>query len=207
MTAASDNKFPKVIITEGSAPSSPSAGDQKLYIDSSSHHLSRKNSGGTVVDLETNQSSASTVTAHGARVIRASTTFNVGNNTLTAVAFDGTDVLDTDSIHDPASNNTRLTIPSISGVTTGLWTIKASGYTATSLAVDAYLKVNGTTGIAFDRFAAATSLTGFLVATEYVFSAADYVELYVRTPTGNGDIAYDVGVSPIFTIAFLGKVT
>jgi hypothetical protein len=64
MTAASDNKFPKVIITEGSAPSSPSAGDQKLYIDSSSHHLSRKNSSGTVVDLETNQATGFATTAH-----------------------------------------------------------------------------------------------------------------------------------------------
>jgi hypothetical protein len=64
MTAASDNKFPKVIITEGSAPSSPSAGDQKVYIDSSSHHLSRKNSSGTVVDLETNQTGGFATTAH-----------------------------------------------------------------------------------------------------------------------------------------------
>lgn len=63
MTAASDNKFPKLIITEGSAPSSPSAGDQKVYIDSTSHHLSRKNSSGTVVDLETNQSSTALVRA------------------------------------------------------------------------------------------------------------------------------------------------
>lgn len=48
MTLASDNKFPKLIITEGSAPSSPAAGDQKLFIDSADHLLKLKNSAGTV---------------------------------------------------------------------------------------------------------------------------------------------------------------
>lgn len=52
MTAASDNAFPKVIITEGAAPSSPSAGTQKVYIDSSDHKLKRKNSSGTVTVIE-----------------------------------------------------------------------------------------------------------------------------------------------------------
>jgi len=52
MATGSDNKFPKVIITEGSAPASPSAGDQKLYIDSSDHKLKRKNSGGTVQSVD-----------------------------------------------------------------------------------------------------------------------------------------------------------
>lgn len=59
LPTASDNKFPKVILTESAAPASPSAGDQKVYIDSTSHHLSRKDSSGTVVDLETNQVAAS----------------------------------------------------------------------------------------------------------------------------------------------------
>jgi len=52
MAIGSDNKFPKVIITEGSAPSSPSAGDQKVYIDSSDHKLKRKNSAGTVQSVD-----------------------------------------------------------------------------------------------------------------------------------------------------------
>jgi hypothetical protein len=52
MAIGSDNKFPKVIITEGSAPASPSAGDQKVYIDSSDHHLKLKNSAGAVTDLQ-----------------------------------------------------------------------------------------------------------------------------------------------------------
>lgn len=52
MTKASDNVFPKVIVLEGTAPSSPSAGNQTLYIDSADHKLKRKNSSGTVTIVE-----------------------------------------------------------------------------------------------------------------------------------------------------------
>lgn len=52
MTIGSDNKFPKIIVTESTAPSNADSGDQKLYIDSSDHKLKRKNSSGTVVDIE-----------------------------------------------------------------------------------------------------------------------------------------------------------
>lgn len=52
MTVASDNKFPKIVITESAAPSSPAAGDQKLFIDSSDKHLKLKNSAGAVTDLQ-----------------------------------------------------------------------------------------------------------------------------------------------------------
>lgn len=52
MTKASDNVFPKVIVLEGTAPSSPSAGNQTLYIDSADHKLKRKNSSGTVTTIE-----------------------------------------------------------------------------------------------------------------------------------------------------------
>lgn len=52
LPTASDNVFPKLIIAEGLAPSNPSAGNQKLFIDSTTHHLNRKDSSGSVVDLE-----------------------------------------------------------------------------------------------------------------------------------------------------------
>ena len=48
MTKASDNEYPSLLIKEGAAPSSPAAGDQRLFIDSADHLLKRKNSGGTV---------------------------------------------------------------------------------------------------------------------------------------------------------------
>lgn len=52
MTKASDNEFPSLLVKEGSAPSSPAAGDQRVYIDSSDHKLKRKNSSGTVTVVE-----------------------------------------------------------------------------------------------------------------------------------------------------------
>src|SRR5689334_7044714 len=53
MAKGSDNQFPKVILTEqGSTPANPSAGDQKIFIDSSDHKLKRVNSSGTVTALE-----------------------------------------------------------------------------------------------------------------------------------------------------------
>lgn len=52
MTKASDNAFPSILITEGTEPSAPAAGKQRVYIDSTSHKLSRTDSSGTEVNLE-----------------------------------------------------------------------------------------------------------------------------------------------------------
>ena len=51
MPIASDNKFPKIIITEGASPSNPASGDQKLYINSSDHKLYLRNSAGTETEV------------------------------------------------------------------------------------------------------------------------------------------------------------
>lgn len=54
MAKASNNQFPSVLFAEqGSAPAGPAAGDQRIFIDSSDHHLKRVDSAGAVVDLET----------------------------------------------------------------------------------------------------------------------------------------------------------
>lgn len=52
LPTASDNPFPSLLITEGTEPSAPAAGKQRLYIDSTSHHLKRTDSSGTDVDIE-----------------------------------------------------------------------------------------------------------------------------------------------------------
>ena len=46
MTKASDNAYPSILITEGTEPSAPAAGKQRLYIDSTSHNLKITNSSG-----------------------------------------------------------------------------------------------------------------------------------------------------------------
>lgn len=46
MTKASDNAFPSILITEGTEPSAPAAGKQRMYIDSTTHVLMLTNSSG-----------------------------------------------------------------------------------------------------------------------------------------------------------------
>jgi hypothetical protein len=46
VTKASDNAFPSVLITEGTVPSTPAAGKQRLYIDSTTHVVKVVNSSG-----------------------------------------------------------------------------------------------------------------------------------------------------------------
>jgi hypothetical protein len=58
LPTASDNPFPSLLVTEGSAPSSPAAGKQRVYIDSADHKLKRKNSSGTVTVIESSGSVA-----------------------------------------------------------------------------------------------------------------------------------------------------
>jgi hypothetical protein len=52
VTKASDNAFPSILVTEGTEPSAPAAGKQRLYIDSTSHKLKRTDSSGTDVTIE-----------------------------------------------------------------------------------------------------------------------------------------------------------
>lgn len=52
MTKASDNPFPSILVTEGTEPSPPAAGKQRLYIDSTTHKLKRTDSTGTDVTIE-----------------------------------------------------------------------------------------------------------------------------------------------------------
>jgi len=52
MVKASDNAFPSLLITEGTEPSAPAAGKQRLYIDSTTHLLKATNSSGTDRTIE-----------------------------------------------------------------------------------------------------------------------------------------------------------
>jgi hypothetical protein len=52
VTTGSDNPYPKVIVVEGSAPASPAAGRQALFIDTADHKLKRKDSAGASVTVE-----------------------------------------------------------------------------------------------------------------------------------------------------------
>lgn len=152
--------------------------------------------------------------AHGCRALRASGNFSVGNNVFTAVEFTAEDH-DTDSMHDTGSNTSRITIPSLTGVTTGLWAIKASGYTnASSGRVDVMFRKNAGANPANGTYigfvpenANTGGISGYKLSIDAVLSAADYVECFVRTTGGTFSVIYDTTGGPLFEAAFLGKVT
>ena len=196
---------------DGSDFSNPDTDYRVLFLGEDGQ-LHVKDSAGTVTDI--GAAVAGAAAAHGCRATRASGNVSLGSNTLTAIPFTQED-FDTDTMHDNSTNPSRFTIPSISGVTTGLWVIAASGYTdGTSAAgCDSELRVNAAgnptsgTSIAFGRFSQVTGLTSVIVSTAYVFSAGDYVEWFVRVVGASGNLTFDAAGSPILTIGFLGKVT
>lgn len=204
MTKASDNDYPSVLLTEqGSAPTTPAASHQRMYIRTSDHTLVTVNSSGTVTAVASG-GSAATVAAHGCRVTRSGSSFSIGNATYTAVQFNAED-FDTDTMHDTVTNNDRVTIPSISGVTTGLWSIVGSGYIDSQTRVQSTIEVDGTTLIAFQDQNG--TLGSFLIETTYVLSAAQYVRLKLQSPAGAANAVFDAGISPILSVSFLGKVS
>jgi hypothetical protein len=119
-------------------------------------------------------------------------------------------------MHDNSSNNSRIVIPSISGVTTGLWAISSRGWTnATAARTDAQIRMNaagnnasGTlVGTTIGGAIASSGVAPFQTYDEWVMSAADYVELFVRTTSGTFSVKYEAGDSPILEVSFLGKVS
>lgn len=93
MTKASDNEFPSLLIKEGTAPSSPGAGDQRLFVDSSDHLLKYKNSSGTVSPVATGLTDP--MTTRGDIIIRNASNVSARLAVGAAGKFlssDGTDV-------------------------------------------------------------------------------------------------------------------
>ncbi len=144
--------------------------------------------------------------AHACR-IRRTTNQSIGNNTLTVVSFDAEDY-DTDTMHDNSTDPTRITIPTLTGVTTGLWRVWATGYTDSALGrTDVEFKINGTTFIGGSLNAQSTGFNGYQGFTEYVLSGADYIECFLRQSGGAANVISDTVFSPIFGATFQGKVT
>lgn len=115
---------------------------------------------------------------------RANRTANqtISNNTTTAVQFSAADSYDTGSMHDPASNNTRVTVPTAGLYAVTLnWTMNSSG-----TAMIGAIRVNGTTDWNHVREDASGTITQ-QVSDVLKLSANDYVEGTVFQLTG-GDV-------------------
>lgn len=75
MAKASDNVFPYVHVAPAAAPASPSAGSQRLYLDSADgNKLKRKDSSGTVVTIESAGAGAPGVWTSYTPVVTGATT-------------------------------------------------------------------------------------------------------------------------------------
>lgn len=122
---------------------------------------------------------AASVTFHGCLAISSATT-NIADSTFVAVPFAGADVYDTDGYHDPASSNTRITIPSGLG---GYYLIKGNvewDTNAVGTRIASIYKGGADLAVGWTRY---TPHAGGLAHTAEAIVplvATNYVELVVR---------------------------
>ena len=129
----------------------------------------------------------------------------LSNNTFTAITFAETDYIDTDAFHDPASNNTRITIPAGKGgkylVTGYILNDTGNGPMRTRI----YL--NGT-GFVEARYALAGDDNGMGLSVIMDLTAADYIELFGYQNSGGNNAVYgstDLGIkATFFGVKYLG---
>lgn len=128
---------------------------------------------------------------------------SITNNTITTIVFDA-EGYDTDGLWDPGAGD-RFTIQ-----TPGVYSFKASmrfAAHATGYRQVTFL-VNGTTYITSEtRMAVTTAAVGtdVMVAADYKFAAADYVQVQVvQTSGGALSVTRVVDLSPLFTIHYAG---
>lgn len=205
MAKASDNVFPKLIVSEGSAPASPSAGQQKLYIDSADHKLKRKDSSGTVTTIE---NSGSGITPGRAKAKRTA-----GNVTLNSTTFVNIDTA-TDLTIAAASGDVLEVTMAVRASTSGsnLYCVLdfhtiVSGSPVNSVAADA---AAGTTNVGFPGWStgtvrsAANGYTHFCATKQYTVQSGDIssgnVTLRLRGFSG-GSITLDASTDPYLYIA------
>jgi hypothetical protein len=117
----------------------------------------------------------------GAHVTR-STSQSIPNSTSTAVAWDS-EVSDTDAIHDTATNNSRLTVPS------GVTVVRLIGATDWFSAAGSYricqIKQNsGGAIVANDYRAPIFESYATLTSGPVAVIAGDYFELFVQQDSG-----------------------
>lgn len=136
----------------------------------------------------------------GARGVKSAAQ-SITNETITAVSFDGADTFDSNSIHDPATNNTRFTIPAASD---GYYEIVASVTFASSTTGlrEIMLRKNGATYLKILEVPASSvaGKTSLSLSDVVPLVATDYVEICVYQTSGgalnvNGDAAGNPGVT------------
>lgn len=119
--------------------------------------------------------------------IVASGTTALADNTQVAVPFSGTDDIDTAGIHNPSSNNTRVT-----PTTAGYYRFIGTGFfeaQTTPVVSDVNIRKNGSTNLPpAGRYPGATQAFSLPAQVEVEMNGTtDYVELVVRQDSAGAD--------------------
>lgn len=175
---------------DGSDFTNPDADYRRLFLgEDGLIHL--KDSAGAVTDIRDG--------FHGVHARKTATFPTLTNITFTTLAFDGTDVIDTDAYHDPASNNSRLTIPTGLGGYYIPWCTPGFAANATGARRVAALK-NGSLYKVLGTQAWATTSTqpGFTFPVISLV-ATDYIEFQAWQASG-GNLAMDESEGGLYLV-------
>lgn len=161
---------------QASDPSTPASGYWQLYVKSGGVYAI--NDAGTVIGPFTATGSAHT---EGCRVYHDANQ-SISNTTDTALSFNSEDY-DTDTMHDNASNNSRITIQTAGKyilVANIEWEEDADGVR------NLFFKLNGSTDIGrvLDNPGASNGTLRQNLVTIYDLSVSDYVECWVWHSAG-----------------------
>jgi hypothetical protein len=191
--------------TNAARPAATAVDVGTLYYDTTNSTLARSN--GTSWESVAESSSGGTPSFVGCIAVRTTDQTGVATATNTAVSFTGTDELDTDAFHDPASNPSRITIPSGKGgkyLLTGyvIWDSDTTGQRRILFYKNGSVLIGGTNtlGSLAGGIGYAQQTTSIVVA----LAVADYVELYVTQNSGTNRTLSGATAALRFSATLLG---
>jgi hypothetical protein len=127
---------------------------------------------------------------------------NVSNVTFTAIPFAATDYIDSDGFHNPASNNTRMTIPA--GKAGKYWVYAGgffqSGGTTNSAVITIYLNGVTTNGVYTNFIQSSADNSGMRTGAILTLAVGDYVECVVYQGSGGTRVWNDKGTLGLYYI-------
>ncbi len=128
----------------------------------------------------------------------------ITNNTFTALTFNDTDVLDTDAFHDPATNNSRFTVPAGKA---GKYLITGNCSWAAGVVSQRFIgiRLNGATYLGRQAITASSGARHLsVVAGPVALAVADYVELMVYHNEGTNLDCGGASNDHYFSMQYLG---
>lgn len=201
MAKIQDIDIPYLEFAEAAAPGTPASGIVRIYAKSDGS-LYQKDDAGTETGL------ASSSAFIGCLAIRSTDQGSIANDTDTIVVFNGTDVFDTSGFHDPATNASRITIPSgLDGYyrfsTYIIWDGgSSSGFRRVGF------KLNGSNANGLQASSIDGRLTDYemqrVTSDPIALVATDYVEVFVRQNSGSARTLSGSVISLSFAAEFLG---